>query len=135
MGITSLVLIVFAPQTVSLIAPGFDAAERDLYVDLFRLMCVTPVIFAASIVLGEILVAERRFLSYGLAPLFYNGGIVAGTLLLGERIGIFARGGRGDRGRPAPPRDPAHRHLAGRRSGRSPDAPPAGPRACASSWS
>ncbi len=89
MGLTSLVLIVFAPQTVSLIAPGFDAAERDLYVDLFRLMCVTPVIFATSIVLGEILVAERRFLFYGLAPLFYNGGIVAGTLLLGERIGIF----------------------------------------------
>jgi putative peptidoglycan lipid II flippase len=89
MGLASLVLIVLAPQTVDLIAPGFDAAERDLYIELFRLMCVTPVIFAASIVLGEILVAERRFLFYGLAPLFYNGGIVAGTLLLGERIGIF----------------------------------------------
>ena len=42
MGLTSLVLIVFAPQTVDLIAPGFDAAERDLYIELFRLMCVTP---------------------------------------------------------------------------------------------
>ncbi|HEX7473100.1 MAG TPA: lipid II flippase MurJ [Candidatus Limnocylindrales bacterium] len=89
MGVTSLVLIVFASQTVSLIAPGFDASQRQLYVDLFRLMCVTPVIFAASIVLGEVLVAERRFLAYGLAPLMYNGGIVAGTLLLGDRIGIF----------------------------------------------
>jgi putative peptidoglycan lipid II flippase len=90
MGLVSLVLIVLAPQTVSIIAPGFDAAERDLYIELFRLMCITPVIFAASIVLGEILVAERRFLAYGLAPLMYNGGIVAGTLLLGDRIGIFA---------------------------------------------
>ena len=89
MGVASLVLIVFAPQTVSIIAPGFDAAERDLYIELFRLMCITPVIFAASIVLGEVLVAERRFLAYGLAPLFYNGGIVGGTLVLGERIGIF----------------------------------------------
>ena len=89
MGVTSLVLIVFADQTVSLIAPGFDAGQRQLYVDLFRLMCVTPVIFAASIVLGEVLVAERRFLAYGLAPLMYNGGIVAGTLLLSDRIGIF----------------------------------------------
>jgi putative peptidoglycan lipid II flippase len=90
MGLVSLVLIVFAPQTVDVIAPGFDPAERDLYVELFRLMCITPVIFAASIVLGEILVAERRFLAYGLAPLMYNGGIVAGTVLLGDRIGIFA---------------------------------------------
>jgi putative peptidoglycan lipid II flippase len=90
MGGTSLLLIVFAPQTADLIAPGFDAGERAMYVDLFRLMCLTPVIFAASIVLGEILVAERRFLSYGLAPLMYNGGIVAGTLLLGESLGIFA---------------------------------------------
>ena len=89
MAVTSAILFVLAPQTVALIAPGFHGAQRDLYVDLFRVMCVTPVIFAASIVLGEILVAERRFLTYGLAPLLYNGGIVAGTFLLGDRIGIF----------------------------------------------
>src|SRR5204863_1817296 len=89
MAVTSAILFVLAPQTVALIAPGFHGSQRDLYVDLFRVMCVTPVIFAASIVLGEILVAERRFLTYGLAPLLYNGGIVAGTFLLGDRIGIF----------------------------------------------
>ena len=89
MAVTSAILFVFAPQTVELIAPGFHGPQRDLYVDLFRIMCVTPVIFAASIVLGEILVAERRFLAYGLAPLLYNGGIVSGTFLLGDRIGIY----------------------------------------------
>jgi hypothetical protein len=83
-------LFVFAPQTVAIIAPGFQGAQRELYVDLFRLMCVTPVIFAASIVLGEILVAERHFVAYGLAPLLYNGGIVAGTVLLADRLGIAA---------------------------------------------
>ncbi len=79
-----------APQTVSIIAPGFTGDQRDLYVGLFRVMCLTPVIFAASTVLGEILVAEQRFITYGLAPLMYNGGIVAGTWLLAERLGIFA---------------------------------------------
>ena len=53
-------------------------------------MLLTPILFAASITLGEILVAERRFLFYALAPILYNVGIVAGTVLLHERIGIHA---------------------------------------------
>ena len=89
MAVASGLLFVFAPQTVNLIAPGFDASQRELYTGLFRVMCLTPVIFAGSIVLGEILVAERRFLAYGLAPLMYNGGIVLGTVVLAERMGIY----------------------------------------------
>ncbi|HEY8870627.1 MAG TPA: lipid II flippase MurJ [Candidatus Limnocylindrales bacterium] len=89
MALISGLLFLAAPVTVALVAPGFDAADRDLYVGLFRVMCVTPLIFTASIVLGEVLVVKRRFLFYGLAPLLYNGGIVAGTLLLGGPLGIF----------------------------------------------
>lgn len=90
MAVASAVLFVVAPFTVSVIAPGFQAtAERELYTGLFRVMCVTPVIFAASITLGEVLVADRRFLFYGLAPLLYNGGIVAGTVLFAGRLGIY----------------------------------------------
>jgi len=89
MAVAAGLLFIFAPETIALIAPGFQDSQRDLYIQLFRIMCVTPVIFAASLVLGEILVAERSFLAYGLAPLMYNGGIVAGTLVLGPRIGIM----------------------------------------------
>ena len=86
MAVTAAILFVLAPQTVSLVAPGFTGDQRDLYVGLFRVMCITPVIFAASTVLGEILVAERRFLLYGLAPLMYSGGIVAGAFFLSDRM-------------------------------------------------
>ena len=90
MAVGSVVLFALAPLTVSIIAPGFTAAtDRDLYTGLFRVMCVTPVIFAASIALGEVLVADRRFLFYGLAPLLYNAGIVAGTVLLAGSMGIY----------------------------------------------
>lgn len=88
-GVATPVLFVLAPQTVDLVARGFGPEQRALYVDLFRLMLVTPVLFAVSDVLGEVLVAERRFLGYALAPVLYNGGIIVGTLLLGPRIGIF----------------------------------------------
>jgi putative peptidoglycan lipid II flippase len=90
MALASAVLFVLAPVTVGVIAPGFQsAADRDLYTGLFRVMCLTPAVFAASIALGEVLVADRRFLFYGLAPLLYNGGIVAGTLLLAGSLGIY----------------------------------------------
>ena len=89
MGIASAVLFVIAPLTAPVVAPGFGPEQRDQYVALFRVMLITPVLFAASIALGEILVADRRFLWYGLAPLLYNGGIVLGTVLLSDRMGIF----------------------------------------------
>ena len=73
-----------------IVAPSFDAATRSLYVDLFRLMCVTPVLFAASIAIGEVLVAHQRFLFYALAPILYTAGIVIGTVLFGHRYGIHA---------------------------------------------
>lgn len=86
----SVVLFIVAPLTVDLAASGFDPASRALYTDLFRVMCVTQVLFAGSMALGEVLVAERRFFFYGAAPLLYNLGIVIGTLVLVDRIGIFA---------------------------------------------
>lgn len=88
MSVAVLVLFIVAPSTVELVARGFDPATRELYVSLFRLMCVTPVIFAASITLGEILVANQRFVFYALAPILYTGGIVLGTVLLADRHGI-----------------------------------------------
>lgn len=90
MAVSSAFLFILAPATVDVIAPGFNDSSRELYTSLFRLMCATPILFAASIALGEILVADRRFLFYGLAPLFYNAGIVLGTLLFADRFGIFA---------------------------------------------
>lgn len=89
MGFAALVLFVFAPQTTAFIAPGFDVEQQALYVSLFRVMLVTPIIFAASITLGEILIAERRFLFYGLAPLLYNTGLVIGALVLSDGMGIY----------------------------------------------
>src|SRR6185503_17781258 len=84
----SLVLVVMAPLTVEWIAPSFDAPTRELYVGLLRLSCLSQLFFAASFVLGEVLVAHRQFFFYALAPLFYTGGIIAGTVLLHGRIGV-----------------------------------------------
>jgi putative peptidoglycan lipid II flippase len=90
MSATVLILLLAAPWTVELVGPGFDPSTRELYVSLFRIMCVTPVIFAASITIGEVLVANQRFAFYALAPILYTGGIVVGTVLFAGSLGIHA---------------------------------------------
>jgi len=83
------ILFVFAPQTTALIAPGFTGEQRALYTSLFRVMLLTPIIFAASLSIGDVLLAERRFFTYGIAPLLYNAGIIIGTLAFSDAIGIY----------------------------------------------
>jgi putative peptidoglycan lipid II flippase len=82
MAVAMAILFVFAAQTAAFMAPGYVGEQRDAYVALLRIMCAGQVVFAASYVLGEVLVAERRFLAYGLGDLMYNAGIVVGALLL-----------------------------------------------------
>jgi putative peptidoglycan lipid II flippase len=89
MGVAAVVMFVFADATTALIAPGFTGDQRVLYVDLFRVMLITPVLFAASLTLGQVLLAEQRFFWYGIAPLLYNGGIIVGTLLFSDTLGIY----------------------------------------------
>ena len=89
MGAGSVVLFVFADAFTGWIAPGFAGEQRELYVSLFQVMLVTQVVFAASLTLGQVLLAEQRFLWYGLAPLLYNAGIVIGTVTLSGSLGIF----------------------------------------------
>jgi putative peptidoglycan lipid II flippase len=83
-------IAVAAPWLATQIGAGFDAATRELYVTLVRINCLGQLLFAASICLGEVLVAHRRFLPYALAPILYTSGIIVGTVLGAERFGIVA---------------------------------------------
>ena len=89
MGVASLLLLIFAEATVSAIAPGFRGEQRELYLGLFRTMLVTQVAFAASLTLGQVLLAEQRYFWYGVAPLLYNLGIIVGTVAISPSLGIY----------------------------------------------
>jgi putative peptidoglycan lipid II flippase len=88
--IAIVIIAIAAPWLATQIGAGFDQPTRDLYVTLVRINCLGQVLFAASICLGEVLVAHRRFLPYALAPILYTSGIIAGTVLGAERFGIVA---------------------------------------------
>ena len=68
MTVASAAIFLAAPWLAGVVGDGFDPATRDLYVQLVRINCLAQIMFAASIALGEVLVAHRRFLFYALAP-------------------------------------------------------------------
>ena len=90
MTVASVVIFIAAGSLAEVVIPGAAPATKDLYVQLVRINCFAQILFAASFALGEILVAHRRFVFYAVAPLFYAGGIILGTVLFADRFGIAA---------------------------------------------
>lgn len=82
-------LFIFAPVVAPLAAPGFEGDQRELYIGLIRAVALGQVAIAASMVLGEILIAERRYLSFGLAEFAQYAGLAAGAFFLSPYLGIY----------------------------------------------
>ncbi len=92
-GIAVLVVVglgfaIALPGLVDVLVPGFSAEQKELYVLLTRLMLISPILFTVSNTFGSVLISIRGFLWYGLAPVFYNIGIIFGVLVLVPRFGL-----------------------------------------------
>jgi len=90
-AIISVIFIIFAPSIISILAPGLkpDPERFNLTVSLMRILFLSPIIFAASSVMGGVLRSFKRFLLYAIAPIFYNIGIIIGIIFLSKQWGIF----------------------------------------------
>lgn len=79
---------IFAPQLVSVIAPGFGPVEKQHVVFLTRLMLPAQFCFYEGGILTAVQYAKGEFIVPSLAPLIYNFAIILGGVLLASRIGI-----------------------------------------------
>jgi putative peptidoglycan lipid II flippase len=86
-GVISIVLVIFAPQLMHLVTPGYHDAKMELTVTLTRIMFLSPFLLGISGILGGALVSFKKFLIYSLAPIFYNAGIIIGALFLVKPFG------------------------------------------------
>lgn len=84
----SLILFIFAPFIVSLIAPGFAEGKKELTVTLTRIMFLSPILLGISNIISGILQVFHRFLVTSLAPIMYNLGIISGILFFVPLLGI-----------------------------------------------
>ena len=88
----SLVLFILAPYLMKFITPGFTEEGKSIAVLLTRLLLIQPIFLGLSNIFSGILQYFNRFLIYGLAPIFYNLGIISGILFLAPYFGIFGVG-------------------------------------------
>lgn len=86
-GLVSIFLVVFAPQLMHLVTPGYTGAKMDLTVTLTRIMFLSPFLLGVSGIIGGALVSFKKFLIYSLAPIFYNAGIIVGALFFIKPFG------------------------------------------------
>jgi putative peptidoglycan lipid II flippase len=89
-GLAAIVLAIWAPQIYSVIAPGFGDGETRQIANLARILFAAQGFFVISYVLTGVLESLRRFLVPALAPLFYNVGIILGTIFLAPSLGLMA---------------------------------------------
>ena len=80
--ILSLALILFAPELVRLLTPGFSGEKFRQTVELTRIVALSPIFLGLSAVLGDVLQSLRRFFAYAVAPILYNLGIILGAIFL-----------------------------------------------------
>ena len=84
-----LILVVFAPFLIKIIAPGFSEVHKELVVSLTRIMLLSPIFFGLSSIFSGVLQYFNRFFIISLAPILYNLGIIFGILFLVPIFGIW----------------------------------------------
>jgi putative peptidoglycan lipid II flippase len=88
LAISALIFLLAHPLSL-LIAPGFNPAQITIMASLLRVMLFAQLFFCVSGFLTGIIQSHQRFLIPALAPVVYNLGIIAGTVLLSPTLGIY----------------------------------------------
>jgi putative peptidoglycan lipid II flippase len=84
----SLLMAIFAPIVVPVVAPGFDEPTTELTVRMTRVMLLSPVLIGMGAVVTGILNSHQQFAVPAIAPLLYNLAIIAAALFLAPVMGV-----------------------------------------------
>jgi putative peptidoglycan lipid II flippase len=84
----SLVMAIFAPIFVPIVAPGFDAPTTELTIRMTRIMLLSPVLIGMGAVVTGILNTYGQFTVPAIAPLLYNLAIIGAAIFLAPVMGV-----------------------------------------------
>ncbi len=85
----SVVVFILMPYLSRLVSPGFSLAQHNDLVLYTRVMLLSPFLFGLSSLFSSFTQVKQKFLSFALAPLLYNVGIVIGIVFLYPHFGIL----------------------------------------------
>ncbi len=84
----SLLMAIFAPVFVPIVAPGFDAPTTELTIRMTRVMLLSPVLIGMGAVVSGILNSYNQFTIPAIAPLLYNVAIIGAAIFLAPVMGV-----------------------------------------------
>ncbi|MFH1970990.1 MAG: murein biosynthesis integral membrane protein MurJ [Patescibacteria group bacterium] len=87
--VLALLIIIFADKLYGIFVPGIEAVDREQVVLIARILFAAQGFFVISYVLTAVLESLRRFLVPAIAPLFYNLGIILGTIFFSPKLGLL----------------------------------------------
>ena len=81
------VAYIFMPEIINIIFSHTDNDWQQKVTFLSRIMLVQPILLNLSNIFSTLAMAENRFLTYAVAPLFYNVGIIMGVIVFYNNYG------------------------------------------------
>ena len=80
------------PYLLPYLIPGFTDSQRALTESLTYVMLLQPILLGFSSIVSALVQASRRFAVFALAPIFYNLGIIFGSIVLYPTYGVLGLG-------------------------------------------
>lgn len=88
----SALLWFLAPMLVRFLYPGFDAGQQQAFIELTRILLLSPIFLGLSNILSSVTQLAGRFYVYALSPILYNLGIIVGVVALYPHWGLAGIG-------------------------------------------
>ncbi len=86
--VLAILIAIFLPYITKFLIKDFSESDTELYITIVRIILISPVLFAFSNFFGGVLITTKDFFFYGIAPVFYNLGIIFGVFMLVPTYGI-----------------------------------------------
>ena len=87
-GIISLILAIFL-ESLAPYFVNFTGKSLELYIHFGRLACFTNMLFVFGNAFGQYLISRQTYFAYGLTPILYTLGTIAGTIYLTPIVGPY----------------------------------------------
>lgn len=81
-----------APMLGGILYPGFDIQQQEAFVQLTRILLLSPIFLGLSNILSSVTQLAGRFFIYALSPILYNLGIIGGIAFLYPAWGLAGIG-------------------------------------------
>ena len=86
-GCVSLLLALFFSKLAPLFV-SFQGESLELYIEFGQLACLTNLLFVLGNAYGQYLITRQTYVAYGITPILYTLGTIAGTIWLSPAIGV-----------------------------------------------